>query len=142
MAKRKVFGRRRVLYKDQTYILEMREDAIYVRKLYGRDECPITFTRIASFAQPQLELDLTFTDHENELDKNEQADAVSQMRPPGMVFGEPGSQTGDLHEAGEQPPQDVQGWPGGLPVPVGPAAAAPDPPGTTATDNQLPGANQ
>jgi hypothetical protein len=62
MAKRKVFGRRRVLYKDETYILEMREDAIYVRKLYGRDECPISFTRLASFAQPQLELELTYTD--------------------------------------------------------------------------------
>jgi hypothetical protein len=140
MAKRKVFGRRRVLYKDQTYILEMREDAIYVRKLYGRDECPITFTRIASFAQPQLELNLNY----GQMDESDKIEPLPSVPEEPLVPGEPGTEPMHLHASAEQPPQGVLGWQPGLDTFIGPVlpAEAESPPGAAATDNQLPGANQ
>lgn len=63
MAKRKVFGRRRVVHEEATYVIELREDGLYVRrKHYPREECRISFTTLLQYSKPQLELNLRFNE--------------------------------------------------------------------------------
>lgn len=139
MAKRKVFGRRRIVYEDKTYIIEMREDALYVHKLYGRDECPISFARIAGFAKPQLELDPQYHDH---LDTNEPQGPLPNM-PQGLVVrAEPGEAGGDLHASCEPTIKDLCRRPSGVSPPApGTAETTGTDTESTATNHQLPGAN-
>jgi len=137
MAKRTVFGRRQATYKDEDYIIEMREDALYVRKRYGRDWCPIPFRRLIQYSKPQLELDLYY----DRLDKDDKNYAVSGVWQGPLVPNQSYSPTGPVYAGAEPEPETVQGRSDGVASPT-PGQAGPEvaeQAGTTGdSDNQLP----
>lgn len=135
MAKRKVFGRRRALYRGRTYLLELREDGLYVRRLFSTYECRIEFERICQYGEPQFEMPgLTYG-----LDQSNQTATVSTMPKDQLVPDKPEGADSPVHEAGQQSPAPDEGRVTGLDTPDGrevPAAECQT--GTNSTEHQLP----
>jgi hypothetical protein len=140
MAKRKVFGRRTVVFERDVYIVEMRADGVYVRRKFYSEEVKVHFNTIIKYSIPQLELGLTF----NELDSSEQEATVSAVPEGYVVYPKPDGEDSDLHAGDEQETVSIQGRESGLDPSTGGEhfSANPDLPSTGSAGDKLPGADQ
>jgi len=136
MAKRKVFGRRRAQFDDQTYIIELREDGLVVRRLRYADECKISFPRLLQYAKPQLELNLFY----DRLDQDDKGQPMPRVPEGFVVHHQQQGGDSDLH-AGDQPAhENDDGRGGGVDSPAGPERQTQDfigPESPRPTDDQL-----
>jgi hypothetical protein len=106
MAKRIVYGRRKVAHDGVVYRIELRADGLWVRpQRRPREWVQISFNTLIKFIKPQLELGLKF----NELDKSDEEATVSTMSKGQLVPDKPEGSDCPLHADAEQPSQTIEG---------------------------------
>jgi hypothetical protein len=120
MAKRKVHGRRKAEFDGKIYIIEMRQDGIYVRRKHYREAVHISFNTIIKYSKPQLELEgLTYGLDQSDQDATVSAVPIKYSKPqlelPNIEFtnelssdGSVGTEVRQADSAGEVGPGQIQ----------------------------------
>lgn len=142
MAKRKVFGRRKVIVNlgNNTFgrfTFEMHDDGVYMRRLYGRELVTVPFDHLVKLFARQLMLN-----YDTPLDTSDKNEPMCGVREGGLVPAEPRREGMSLHESPEPETESVPGWQYGMAPLLGPPYPTPEQwaqlNAASSTDNQLP----
>lgn len=85
MAERKVFGRLERGHEGAVYMIEMRQDGIWVRRKYGKALYQIPFSHLLNLAEKQMKLDI----YEKNQAISSEAGQTTDPRSHDPVVGEP-----------------------------------------------------